>query len=65
MTGNVVFLGFSVDHYSGLSPVASLIAIGGFLVGATAGGKMAARLSGPSHRWLACAIGTEGRYWLW
>jgi len=59
MTGNVVFLGFSVNHHSGLSPVASLIAIGGFLLGATAGGKMAARLSGRPHRWLACAIGTE------
>jgi uncharacterized membrane protein YoaK (UPF0700 family) len=59
MTGNVVFLGFSVDPHSGLSPVASLIAIGGFLVGASIGGRMAARLSGRPHRWLASSIGTE------
>lgn len=36
MTGNVVFLGFSVDTNSGLSPVAALIAISGFVVGAFA-----------------------------
>jgi uncharacterized membrane protein YoaK (UPF0700 family) len=59
MTGNVVFLGFSVDQHSGLSPVASIIAIGGFLVGALAGGRMAALLSVRPHRWLASAIGIE------
>jgi uncharacterized membrane protein YoaK (UPF0700 family) len=59
MTGNVVFLGFSVERHSGLSPVASLIAIGGFLIGASAGGWMAARLSGRPDRWLTSAIGAE------
>jgi uncharacterized membrane protein YoaK (UPF0700 family) len=59
MTGNVVFLGFSADPHSGLSPVASVIAISGFLVGASIGGWMAARLSDRPHRWLAAAIGTE------
>jgi uncharacterized membrane protein YoaK (UPF0700 family) len=59
MTGNVVFLGFSVDRHSGLSPVASLIAISGFLVGASAGGRLASRLSVRPHRWLAAAIGAE------
>jgi len=38
MTGNVVFLGFSVDPRSGLSAAASLIAIAGFILGALAGG---------------------------
>jgi uncharacterized membrane protein YoaK (UPF0700 family) len=38
MTGNVVFLGFSVDPRSGLSAAASIIAIAGFILGALAGG---------------------------
>src|ERR1700728_323522 len=59
MTGNIVFLGFSVDRHSGLSPVASIIAIGGFLAGALAGGRMAVRLSSHPHRWLGMAIGAE------
>jgi uncharacterized membrane protein YoaK (UPF0700 family) len=59
MTGNVVFLGFSVDRHSGLSPVASLIAIGGFLAGALAGGRVAALLSSRPNRWLGVAIGSE------
>jgi uncharacterized membrane protein YoaK (UPF0700 family) len=33
MTGNVVFLGFSVDPRSGLSAAASIIAIAGFILG--------------------------------
>jgi len=59
MTGNVVFLGFSVDPHSGLSPIASLIAIGGFLMGALAGGRVAVWLASRPHRWLRVAIGTE------
>jgi uncharacterized protein DUF1275 len=39
--------------------VASLIAIGGFLAGALAGGRLAARLADRPHRWLAVAIGAE------
>lgn len=62
MTGNVVFLGFSVDRHSGLSPVASLIVISGFLVGASTGGRLASRLSGRPHRWLASAIGAEAAF---
>jgi uncharacterized membrane protein YoaK (UPF0700 family) len=59
MTGNVVFLGFSVNRHSGLSPGASIVAIGGFLIGALAGGKVATRLSGRPHHWLRVAIGGE------
>jgi uncharacterized membrane protein YoaK (UPF0700 family) len=59
MTGNVVFLGFSVDRHSGLSPVASLIAICGFLIGAFIGGRMATGLSSRPCQWLASAIGAE------
>jgi uncharacterized membrane protein YoaK (UPF0700 family) len=43
MTGNVVFLGFALAGAQGLSAVSSLIALGSFLVGATAGGWLGAR----------------------
>jgi uncharacterized membrane protein YoaK (UPF0700 family) len=62
MTGNVVFLGFSVDRHSGLSPVASLVAIVGFLLGALGGGRIAGWLADRPHRWLGTAIGAEA--WL-
>jgi uncharacterized membrane protein YoaK (UPF0700 family) len=45
MTGNVVFLGFSADPRSGLSAAASVIAIGGFVLGALAGGRLAHTLA--------------------
>ena len=45
MTGNVVFLGFTADPHSGLSLAASLTAIGGFVVGAMAGGQVAHTLA--------------------
>ena len=48
MTGNVVFLGFAIAGASGLSIAASLVALGAFLVGGTAGGRIANRL--PVHR---------------
>jgi uncharacterized membrane protein YoaK (UPF0700 family) len=60
MTGNVVFLGFSVDPHSGLSAAASVIAIGGFLLGALAGGRAAhATASARPVRWLATAFTGE------
>ena len=60
MTGNVVFLGFSVDPRSGLSAAASLIAIAGFALGALAGGRAAHALAAtrPAH-WLAAAFSAE------
>src|SRR5580693_10790552 len=59
MTGNVVFLGFSVDPHSGLSPVASLIAIAGFVLGSLAGGRVAHTMAGRPGRWLATAFAAE------
>jgi uncharacterized membrane protein YoaK (UPF0700 family) len=59
MTGNVVFLGFSVQPHSGLSPVASLVAIGGFVVGSFGGGRLAIARSHRTARWLGVALGTE------
>jgi uncharacterized membrane protein YoaK (UPF0700 family) len=59
MTGNVVFLGFSVDPHSGLSPVASLIAIAGFVLGSLAGGRVAHTMAARPGRWLATAFAAE------
>lgn len=42
MTGNLVFLGFALAGASGLSSVTSAVAIGAFLLGAFAGGWLAA-----------------------
>lgn len=44
MTGNVVFLGFALAGVSEFSIGHSLVAVGAFVLGALAGGKMAARL---------------------
>ena len=60
MTGNVVFLGFTADPHSGLSLAASLTAIGGFVVGALAGGRAAHTLAAAKPgRWLAVAFTAE------
>jgi uncharacterized membrane protein YoaK (UPF0700 family) len=60
MTGNVVFLGFSADPGSGLSPVASLVAIAAFAVGALAGGRVANTVAAARPgRWLAMALTGE------
>ena len=48
MTGNVVFLGFALAGERSLSAMASLIALGSFLIGALAGGWLLARHS--EHR---------------
>ena len=60
MTGNVVFLAFAVAGAPGLSIPRSAVSLGAFLVGAVAGGRLAARLApGPLHRWIATAFATE------
>jgi len=56
MTGNVVFLGFSLQPGSGLSLPASAVAIGGFLVGAFAGGRLAVHLTDRLPTWLRTAF---------
>jgi uncharacterized membrane protein YoaK (UPF0700 family) len=48
MTGNVVFLGFALAGAHGLSSASSLVALATFLLGAFAGGRLAART--PEHR---------------
>jgi uncharacterized membrane protein YoaK (UPF0700 family) len=59
MTGNVVFLGFSLYPHSGLSAAASVVAIGGFVIGAFGGGRLAGRMDERTRRWLPAAFGTE------
>jgi uncharacterized membrane protein YoaK (UPF0700 family) len=56
MTGNVVFLGFSLQPGSGLSLLASAVAIGAFLAGALAGGRLAVRLTDRPRAWLRAAF---------
>jgi uncharacterized membrane protein YoaK (UPF0700 family) len=56
MTGNVVFLGFSLQPGSGLSLPASAVAIGGFLAGALGGGRLAVHLSDRLPAWLRTAF---------
>ncbi len=48
MTGNVVFLGFALAGAHGVSASSSLVALGSFLVGASAGGRF--RVRHPNHR---------------
>src|SRR3989442_503033 len=56
MTGNVVFLGFAIAGSTELSIPASLGAIGAFLGGALAGGRLASRAG--DHRGRLVAIAT-------
>lgn len=48
MTGNVVFLGFSLAGASGFSVAASLVSLAAFTVGAALGGRLAHGM--PGHR---------------
>src|SRR5271155_1380912 len=58
MTGNIVLLGFGIAGSGGLPVVAPLISLGAFLVGAGAGGVLAARTEkhDPGHLARALAI---------
>jgi uncharacterized membrane protein YoaK (UPF0700 family) len=56
MTGNVVFLGFALAGTSGLSAPASLAALGAFLLGALAGGRIATRSGAHRGRHLRTAM---------
>ncbi|MFD7282111.1 YoaK family protein [Streptomyces sp. NPDC059862] len=48
MTGNVVFLGFALAGDESLSALASVVAMGSFLIGALAGGRLGTRFA--THR---------------
>ncbi len=58
-TGNVVFLGFAAAGAKQLSVPASLVALGGFLLGGLSGGRLANRFAVSRGRWLTRAFGLE------
>jgi uncharacterized membrane protein YoaK (UPF0700 family) len=60
MTGNVVLLGFAAVGVPGLSVTRSLIALGGFLVGAACGGRLGTVMASATRcRWLLTAAIAE------
>jgi uncharacterized membrane protein YoaK (UPF0700 family) len=59
MTGNVVFLGFGIAGAGGISIWASLTALGSFLAGGVAGGRIGARWSSDRVRHLAATTASE------
>jgi uncharacterized membrane protein YoaK (UPF0700 family) len=68
MTGNVVLLAFGAAGAQGLPVLAPTVSLVVFLVGATAGGRLASRLAGPAgtqvpaparRRWLTIALLAE------
>lgn len=59
MTGNIVFLGFGIAGSGGLPVVAPLISLGAFLLGAGAGGVLAARTAHRHPRHFAWALAIE------
>ena len=60
MTGNVVFLGFAVAGAPGLSAPAALAALAAFLIGASAGGRIAIRSGEHRGRQLRSAMTVAG-----
>jgi uncharacterized membrane protein YoaK (UPF0700 family) len=58
-TGNVIFLGLSVNPDSHLAPLASAEAICAFLIGALLGGRAATHLRHRPRLWLGAALSTE------
>jgi uncharacterized membrane protein YoaK (UPF0700 family) len=59
MTGNVVFLGFAIGGAPGLSVWASLIAIGSFLGGSLAAGRLGGRFQGRRLELLRGALAVQ------
>jgi uncharacterized membrane protein YoaK (UPF0700 family) len=59
MTGNVVFLGFAIAGAKGLSIPASALALGAFLVGGLAGGRVGVHFSNHRGRLLQASLGLQ------
>jgi uncharacterized membrane protein YoaK (UPF0700 family) len=59
MTGNIVFVGFALARAPGFSLAASLIALAGFLIGASVGGWAVGRYGAHRGRLLRNATGIE------
>jgi uncharacterized membrane protein YoaK (UPF0700 family) len=58
-TGNVIFLGLSLDPRSNVDAVMSAVAILAFLVGALIGGRAATHLSSRPRLWLGSSLAGE------
>ncbi|MFJ4923848.1 YoaK family protein [Streptomyces sp. NPDC088725] len=56
MTGNVVFLGFSVAQKYGLPVVAPIVSMASFVLGSLIGGQLSRVLGGSPRRWIAGAF---------
>ena len=56
MTGNVVLLGFGIAGAAGLPVVSPLVSLAAFLLGAVAGGLLAARIADRHHLHLRAAL---------
>ena len=56
MTGNVVLLGFGIAGAAGLPVVSPLVSLAAFLLGAVAGGRLAARITGCHYVHLRTAL---------
>ncbi|MEV0173244.1 YoaK family protein [Streptomyces sp. NPDC050803] len=59
MTGNVVFLGFALAGDESLSALASVVAMGSFLVGALAGGRLGTRFAADRGQLLGSATAVQ------
>jgi uncharacterized membrane protein YoaK (UPF0700 family) len=59
MTGNVVLLGFGLAGAGGLPIVAPLVSLGGFILGAGAGGRIAVRVAEDPGRHFRLALVVE------
>jgi uncharacterized membrane protein YoaK (UPF0700 family) len=59
MTGNVVLLGFALVGAGQISVLAALLSLAAFLVGATAGGRLARLRESTGHRWVVTALSLE------
>jgi len=59
MTGNIVFLGFTLSGAPGPPAALSVVALASFLVGAVAGGRLATELRHRRRWWLTSASGAQ------
>ncbi|MFJ1580766.1 MULTISPECIES: YoaK family protein [unclassified Streptomyces] len=59
MTGNVVFLGFSLAERYRLPVLAPIVAMAAFVLGAFLGGRLSRFLGGRPRFWLVCAFACQ------
>ncbi|MFJ9211217.1 YoaK family protein [Streptomyces sp. NPDC102264] len=59
MTGNVVFLGFSLAEQYRLPVLAPIVAMAAFVLGAFLGGRLSRFLGGRPRFWLVCAFACQ------